>query len=164
MTCKMILIPAFILLLAFGPCSTESLMMDKLLIAAKDLAPAIVTEIALFGEQVFQLFQQYYRDHNMGEDLLPQRFVDVTMELYEDLQKKCHMEKVPLNKAIEDLDDDIRMLYIALRGMIVGLIIATSFFFFATRRLHRKVARERKAYHDLLATIKASRKFDDEAV
>ncbi|GAU96837.1 hypothetical protein RvY_08215 [Ramazzottius varieornatus] len=86
------------------------------------------------------------------------------MELYEDLQNKCHMEKVPLNKAIEDLDDDIRILYIALGGMMVGLIIATSFFLFATRRLHRKVARERKAYQDLLATIKASRKFDDDAV
>ncbi|GAU91976.1 hypothetical protein RvY_04129 [Ramazzottius varieornatus] len=138
--------------------------MDKLLIAVKRLAPAIVTEIAPFGKQVFQLFQQYTRDHNMGEDLLSQRFVDVTMELYEDLQNKCHMENVPLNKAIEDLDDDIRMLYIALGGMMVSLIIATSFFLFATRRLHRKAARERKAYHDLLATIKASRKFDDDAV
>ncbi|GAU89191.1 hypothetical protein RvY_01770 [Ramazzottius varieornatus] len=138
--------------------------MDKFLIAAKELAPAMVTEIAPFGKQVFQLFQQYYRDHNMGEDLLSQRFVDVTTELYEDLQNKCHMEEVPPNKAIEDLDDDIRMLYIALGGMMVGLIIATSFFLFPTRRLHRKVARERKAYHDLLATIKASRKFDDDAV
>ncbi|GAU96838.1 hypothetical protein RvY_08216 [Ramazzottius varieornatus] len=44
--------------------------MDKLLIAAEGLAPAILTEIAPFGKQVFQLFQQYYRDHNMGEDLL----------------------------------------------------------------------------------------------
>ncbi|GAU93653.1 hypothetical protein RvY_05558-2 [Ramazzottius varieornatus] len=48
-TFKMVFIPLFILLLAFGSFSTNALMMDKLLIAAKGLAPAMVTEIAPFG-------------------------------------------------------------------------------------------------------------------
>lgn len=87
----------------------------------------------------------------MSEDLLTQHFVDVTMELYEDMQNECQL----VNKTIEDLHDDIRLMYIALGGLAAGLLIAFSFFMVATRRLHRTVARERESYHDLFATIKA---------
>ncbi|GAU92677.1 hypothetical protein RvY_04726 [Ramazzottius varieornatus] len=157
MNLKMVLIPLSILTVVTYPTPAAGFF-DKLLIAAKGLAPGIVTEVGPFAKSVFGIFRQYCAQENMADDQLAQRFIDLTMQLYDNMEDKCKKDLDPLQDDVELLEENIKTLHTIVYGMVVGFVVAFALFLAIVVSLCKKADREKRLREEFSALAKKPKK------